>query len=194
MAEPAEKRWTVEEFLAWDDGTDRRDELVDGQVVAMAPPSEAHAAIVINLGAELRSRLKPPCRVLGGAGVRLTDRDGTCYQADLAVTCSPPERARPHVEDPVLIVEVLSPSTEVHDRGRKVEDYSRLPSVNEILLVSSEERRVRSWRRDGPRWIVEDLIGEAELRLDTVPDRSRSPPFTRAAAYELLAGTGRVGI
>ena len=46
MAEPAEKRWTVEEFLAWDDGSDRRDELVGGQIVAMAPPSEAHAAIV----------------------------------------------------------------------------------------------------------------------------------------------------
>ena len=48
MAEPAEKRWTVEEFLAWDDGTDRRYELVSGQIVAMAPPSEAHAAIVSN--------------------------------------------------------------------------------------------------------------------------------------------------
>jgi Uma2 family endonuclease len=45
MAEPAEKRWTVEEFLAWDDGTDRRYELVAGQIVAMAPPSEAHATI-----------------------------------------------------------------------------------------------------------------------------------------------------
>jgi Uma2 family endonuclease len=69
-----------------------------------------------------------------------------------------------------LIVEVLSPSTAVHDRGRKVEDYSRLPSVEEILLVSSEERRVRYWRRDGRRWIVEDLIGEAELRLATIPE------------------------
>ncbi len=179
MAEPAEKRWTVEEFLAWDDGSDRRYELVDGRIVAMAPPSEAHAAIVINLGAELRSRLEPPCRVLGEAGVGLTDRDDTYYQADLAVTCSPPDRARHHVQDPVLIVEVLSPSTEVHDRGRKVEAYSRLPSVQEILLVSSEERRVRSWRRDGHRWIVEDLIGEAELRLDTVPD-----PIPPATIYD----------
>ncbi len=179
MAEPAEKRWMVEEFLAWDDGTDRRYELVDGHVVAMAPPSEAHAAIVINLGAELRSRLKPPCRVLGEAGIRIADRNDTYYQADLVVTCTPPERGRQYPVDPVLIVEVLSPSTEVHDRGRKVEDYSRLPSVKEILLVSSEERRVRSWRRDGRRWIVEDLIGEAELHLDTVP-----APIPLAAIYE----------
>jgi Uma2 family endonuclease len=179
MAEPAEKRWTVEEFLVWNDGTDRRHELADGQLVAMAPPSEAHAAIVINLGAELRSRLRPLCRVLGEAGILIADRSDTYYQADLAITCAPPDRGRQHVLDPVLLVEVLSPTTAVHDRGRKVEDYSRLPSVREILLVSSEERRVRYWRREESRWIVEDLIGEAELRLETVPD-----PIPLAAIYE----------
>ena len=179
MAEPAGKRWTLEEFLAWDDGTDRRYELVEGHVVAMAPPGEAHGTIVANLTGELRNRLKPPCRVVGEAGVVPADRNDTYYQADLLVTCSPPQRGRAHREEPVLIVEVLSPSTEVHDRGRKAEEYSRLPSVREILLVSSEERRVRSWRRDGRRWIVEDLIGEAELRLDTVP-----APIPLAAIYE----------
>ena len=179
MAEPAEKRWTVEEFRAWDDGTDRRYELVDGHVVAMAPPSETHGTIVANLTGELRNRLKPPCRVVGEAGVVPADRNETYYQADLLVTCAPPERGRPHPLNPVLIIEVLSPSTAVHDRGRKVEDYSRLPSVKEILLVSSEERRVRYWRRDGRRWIVEDLIGEAELRLEIVHD-----PIPLGAIYE----------
>jgi Uma2 family endonuclease len=179
MAEPAEKRWTVEEVLAWDDDTDRRYELVEGHIVAMAPPSEAHGTIVANLTGELWNRLKPPCRVVGEAGGVPADRDDTYYQADLIVTCAPPERGRPYPADPVLIIEVLSPSTAVHDRGRKVEAYSRLPSVKEILLVSSEERRLRSWRRDGRRWIVGDLIGEAELRLDTVP-----APIPLAAIYE----------
>jgi Uma2 family endonuclease len=179
MAEPAEKRWTVEEFLAWDDGTDRRYELVDGQIVAMAPPSEAHGTIVANLTIGIGRQLRAPCRVVGEAGVVPTDRDDTYHQADLLVTCSPPARGRPHPVDPVLIVEVLSPSTAVHDRGRKVEDYSQLPSVKEILLVSSEERRVRYWRRDGARWIVEDLIGEAEFRLETVPEA-----IPLAAVYE----------
>jgi Uma2 family endonuclease len=89
MAEPAEKRWTVEEFLSWDDGTDRRYELVDGRVVAIGPPSEAHATIVINLGGQLRSRLRPPCHVLAEFGVRLPDRDDSFHQFDLAVTCAP---------------------------------------------------------------------------------------------------------
>jgi Uma2 family endonuclease len=179
MAELAEKLWTVDDFLAWDDGTDRRYELVDGHVVAMAPPSETHGTIVANLSGDLRNRLKPPCRVVGEAGVVPGDRNDTYYQADLLVTCAAPERGRAYPPEPVLVVEVLSPSTEVHDRGRKVEDYSRLPSVKEILLVSSEERRVRYWRRDGPRWIVEDLIGEAELHLEAV-----SEPIPLAAIYE----------
>ena len=179
MAEPAEKRWTVEEFLAWDDGTDRRYELVGGQIVAMAPPSEAHATIVINLGAELRSRLKPPCRVLAELGVRLPDREDSFYQFDLAVTCAPADPARRYVAEPELIVEVLSPSTALHDRGRKLDHYRQLASLNEILLVASEERRVQHWRRDGTHWVVDDLIGDADLQLATVPD-----PIPLAAIYE----------
>lgn len=158
--------WTIEEFLAWDDGTDRRYELIGGEVSAMAPPGEAHGAIVMNVGAAVRAG--PPCRIIGEAGILLPDRDDTYYQADLAVTCIPADPGRQHVAEPVLIVEVLSPSTAVHDRGRKLDDYCRLASVQEILLVGSEERRVQHWRRDGERWLVENLIGDAHLRLDLI--------------------------
>jgi Uma2 family endonuclease len=179
MAAPAPKRMTVPEFLEWDDGTDRRYELVDGRIVAMAPPSEAHATIIINLGSELRSRLRPPCRVVGEFGVRLPDRDDSFYQFDLAVTCAPADPARHYVAEPELIVEVLSPSTALHDRGRKLDHYRQLPSLKEILLVASEERRVQHWRRNGARWTVDDLIGDADLRLATVPD-----PIPLATIYE----------
>ena len=179
MADAAEKRWTVEEFLEWDDGTDRRHELVDGRIVALAPPSEAHAAIVSNLAIEIRNQLQPPYRLLGRFGVRLAGRDDSFYQFDLAVTCAPADAGRRYVADPILIVEVLSPSTQLHDRGRKLDDYRQLPSVKEILLVASEQRRVQHWRRDGPRWIVEDLIGDADLRLAAAPN-----PIALAAIYE----------
>jgi Uma2 family endonuclease len=179
MAEAAERRWTVEEFLTWDDGTDRRHELVDGRIVATAPPSEAHATIVPNLAMVLHHQLQPGHRVLGEFGVRLEGRDDTFYQFDLAVTCAPADASRRYVAEPILIVEVLSPSTQLHDRGRKLDDYRQLPSVKEILLVGSEQRRVQHWRRDGPRWIVEDLIGDADLRLAATPD-----PIPLAAIYE----------
>ena len=179
MAEPAAKRWTIEEFLAWDDGTDRRYELVGGEVVAMAPTTQEHSAIVSNLDFEIRSRLKPPCRALVEAGVQVPGRTDAHYEADLVVTCTPLSRGLRHTAEPVLIAEVLSPSTAVRDRGLKLDDYRRIPSVREILLVSSEERRVQHWRRDGERWVVEDRIGDAELRLETV-----AAPIPLAAIYE----------
>jgi Uma2 family endonuclease len=139
VAEPAEERWTVEEFLAWGDGTDRRYELVRGQIVAMAPPGEEHSTIVANLTFELRTRLEPPCRLLGQAGIALPGRDDTFYEADLAVTCAQPQPGRRHAPEPILIAEVLSPSTAAHDRTRKLDDHRRLPSVREILLVTGQE-------------------------------------------------------
>jgi Uma2 family endonuclease len=182
MASPAPKRMTVAEFLEWDDGTDTRYELVAGRIVAMAPPVEDHGAIVGNLTFRIGNRLTPPHRAVLQAGIALPGRDDAWYQADLAVTCAPPARGRCHVAEPVLIVEVLSPSTMQHDRGTKLPDYCDLPSVREILLVSSTERRVELWRRDGPRWIVESLIGEAELRLEAI-----DAAIPLAAVYENVA-------
>ena len=91
-----DRRMTVAEFLTWDDGTDTRYELVGGDVVAMTPPLEIHGTVVTNLGAELRSRLRPPCRVVTEAGIVRPGQDDTYYQADLAVTCANcRQRSRP---------------------------------------------------------------------------------------------------
>jgi Uma2 family endonuclease len=169
MAGPARDiSMTLAEFLTWDDGTDTRYELVDGQVRAMAPPAEAHGTIVMNLGALIRAALRAPCRVVAEAGIVPDDRDDTYFVADIAVTCAPPSAGRINVLEPRLIIEILSPSTSDHDRGRKVTAYREIPSVEEILLLSSEARRAELWRREGERWIVEDLIGDALLTLASV--------------------------
>jgi Uma2 family endonuclease len=165
MASPAPKRMTLPEFLEWDDGTDRRYELLDGIPVMMAPPLEAHGELALALGAEILARVKPPCRVISEAGIVISDRADTCYVADLAVTCAPREPGRRMVVEPVLVVEVLSPSTAQVDRWRKVADYRTLASVHEILVVFSDERRVEVQRRTADGWRVEDLIGKAQIRL-----------------------------
>jgi len=165
MATLAPRRMSLAEFLDWDDGTDRRYQLVDGVPVMMAPTLEAHGELVVNLGAEIRSRLGPPCRVISEAGVTVPDRADTYYIADLAVTCAPREPGRRMVAEPVAIVEVLSPSTDQVDRWRKVADYRTLPSVQEIVVVFSDERRVEVQRRTADGWKVEDLIGQAALEL-----------------------------
>jgi Uma2 family endonuclease len=172
MAEAAVSRMTVDEFLRWEDGTDTRHELVDGFVVAMAPPAPAHGRLALALGSEIRAALRsrPPCAVQSEAGIVRPDRDDTCYIADLAVSC---EALRPEdrvIRQPVLIVEVLSPSTSAFDRQSKVADYRQIPSVQEILLIDSQTVFAEILRREEDRWITEIVQGPAAvLSLSSVP-------------------------
>lgn len=173
---------SLAEFLAWDDGTETRYELVDGRPLAMVPPIEAHGTIVANLARHIGNRLKPPCRVVVEAGIIPADRADTWYQPDLVVTCAPAERGARAIPEPRLIVEVLSPSTAAHDRGIKLADYRRLASVEQILLVASEDRHVEVWRRTEDGWKVQDLIGDAAIPLVVDPE-----PLPLAAVYEGVA-------
>lgn len=160
MVEPAERLMTVDEFARWDDGTDTRYELVDGQIFAMAPPGPAHRTIVANVARMVGNRLQPrsPSRAEVEAGVRVTEHRR--WQADLAVTCGP---LMPDTLDPILIVEVLSPSTRARDFADKLPDYKALPSIVEIWLVDSERRWVQVWWREPPGWHGRDHVGAGAL-------------------------------
>lgn len=168
MTDVAEKRMTVAEFLTWDDGTDGRYELIDGRPVAMAPVAPSHSVIVANVTHELKSRLQKPCYLGSEAGVEHPDRSDTFYEADIVVSCTPVAPDMAAIPHPVVVIEVLSPSTVEHDRGRKAYDYRRIPSVQEIVLVASEQRHIVIWRRRGAKWEVEDLIGDAALELEAL--------------------------
>jgi Uma2 family endonuclease len=168
MATPAPKRMSLAEFLEWDDGTDTLYELIDGQVVAMAPARDAHGTIVMNLGLAIGPQLTPPCRIVVNAGITRPERADSYYVAGLAVTCDQPADQRFFLPERRLIVEVLSRSTAAHDRGRKGEEYRHIPSVAAVLFVFSDERRVELWRREGERWVIEDHIGEAAVRLESL--------------------------
>jgi Uma2 family endonuclease len=165
MASHAPQRMTLAAFLEWDDGTDRRYQLVDGVPIVRAPATEAQGELAVALATEIHSRLRPSCRVIARAGITVPERSDTYYIADLAVTCMPQEPGRRIVAEPVLIVEVLSPSTSHVDRLRKLADYRTLASIQEILIVFHDERRVEVQRCTAEGWRVEDLIGKAEIRL-----------------------------
>jgi Uma2 family endonuclease len=171
MSEVAVKRMTVAEFLRWEDGTDTRYELLAGQPVAMAPPAPPHGFLAARLCARIEGALRSrrPCMVQIEAGIARPDRDDTCYVADLAVTCQPPRSGDQLISDPVLIVEVLSPTTGLHDRHTKVADYRRIPSVEEILLIDSTSVFAEVLRREGDRWITEIVRGpQATLSLASI--------------------------
>jgi Uma2 family endonuclease len=174
MAETALKGMTVDEFLHWEDGTDTRYELVNGFVVAMAPPAPPHGRIAVRLGgaidAVLRSRR--PCAVQSEAGIVRPDRDDTCYIADLAVTCEPLQTEDRLIRSPILIVEILSHSTAAFDRQQKVADYRQITSVQEILLIDSQTVFAEVLRREGDHWVTEIVQGPAAtLTLSSVPVR-----------------------
>jgi Uma2 family endonuclease len=171
MSEAAVKRMTLAEFLRWEDGTDTRYELVEGSPVAMAPPAVAHGILALRLGARIDAALRsrPPCYGQSEAGIARPDRNDTCYIADLAVTCTPPKPGQQLLQDPLLIVEILSPGTALHDRQTKVADYRRIAGVAEILLIDSVSRFAEVLRRDGDRWLTEIVRGpEAVLTLASI--------------------------
>jgi Uma2 family endonuclease len=161
MGEAApQARMTVEEFLRWDGEPDVRYELIDGIPVAMNPPWSFHRTIVVTIAGDIRERLRRrrPWRVEAEAGIWISDDD--YWVADLAVTCSPP-RDSEQVEDPSLIIEVLSKSTRGGDLGRKVPDFQDISSVQEIWAVDSERRRVWVYRRESDHWRIDRYVGSA---------------------------------
>lgn len=178
MAEAAAApgRMTTAEFVKWPGEPDVRYELIDGTPVAMNPPMPSHGVIVVSLAAQLDGRLRArrPCRAQADAGVWLSEED--YFVADLAVTCSP-IRNSDRVEDPALLIEVLSQSTQAHDLGTKIPAYQEIGTAQEIWAVDSERRRVWVYRRESDHWRIDRYVGSArftsavvqgELALDDI--------------------------
>jgi Uma2 family endonuclease len=157
MAEPALRRMTLDDFLRWEDGTDTRYELLGGFVVAMAPPAPVHSALAARLTAKIEAALatRRPCLAFAEAGIVRPDRADDFFVADIAVSCTPIVPRAHMVANPILIVEILSPRTELHDRRIKLPAYRAIPSVQEILLVGSYGQYAELHRRSGAQWITE---------------------------------------
>ena len=168
MVEIAVRRMTLDEFLVWDDGTDRRYELIDGVPVAMAPPLADHGDLIGAIAAAIRPRLRRPCRLIVEAGIVPANRGHSYYQADSAVTCRSREGGERYLIEPKVIFEVLSPSTEKEVREIKLPDYRMIPSVSEIVLVHMAERRVELWSRLEGQWHMQELAGDAPMPLPSL--------------------------
>ena len=171
MAEPAIKPMTLDEFLNWNDGTDTHYELIGGFPLAMAPPAAAHRMLAMRLGSRIDSALEKrrPCNAQADAGVIRPERVNTYFEADIAATCEPHEFGQQALKEPFLIVEILSPSTERHDRRVKLPAYRQIEAVQEILLVASDERYAELHRRAGEQWLTEIIRGsDGALRLTSV--------------------------
>ena len=168
MAEPAIKPMSLDEFYVWDDGTETHYELIGGFPVAMAPPAEGHRMLAVRLVTRIDGALaaRRPCNAQIEAGVIRVDRSDTYFEADLAATCEGHEFGRQAIKNPFLIIEILSPSTERHDRRVKLPAYRQIETVREIVFIDSDGVYAEVHRRLGAQWITELLRGpEAVLTL-----------------------------
>ena len=169
MARAADKVWTLEEFLAFDDGTDTSYQLFEGRIAAMNPPLRGHGTLVGRLTRMIGNQLKPPCEVIAEAGIIPVNRRHSWYKADLIATCTPGNYQDQFIAEPVLVVEVLSPTTSATDFNRKLPDYQQMPSMRDVLLVSSMERLIRHWWREPQGWTEHRHRRSATVRLTGLP-------------------------
>jgi Uma2 family endonuclease len=162
-------RMTVDEFLSWAEDEPGRYELFRGEVHAMSPEGVGHAerkgAIYTSLVAAIRAR-QLPCHALpDGATVRIDDM--TAYEPDALVYCG--EKLSPEaieVPNPIIIVEVLSPSTRRVDVSLKLIGYFRLPSVAHYLIVDPAQPSIVHHARQPNGDILTRIVTAGTIRLD----------------------------
>ena len=176
MADVALKPMTLEEFLRWDDGTETHYELIGGFPVAMAPPAAAHRMLAARLVTQIETSLaaRRPCNAQTDAGLIRPDRADSYFEADIAASCERHAVGQQGLVEPFLIIEILSPSTERHDRRVKLPAYRLIPSVQEIVLIDSDGMYAEVHRRSAAQWIIEIVRGrDAMLSLASVPVEAR---------------------
>lgn len=178
-------RMRVADFIEMirDRPDEERWELLDGEAVPMAPASERHNQICMNLGRQLGALAdKVGCRALAGMSVRNDFVDDFAPIPDIIVRCGPllPDG---YARDPLVAAEVLSPSPMNNDRGRKAEFYQGLQTLRSYLIIYQEEARVELWSRgNGPDWFLR-VLG----RDDTIPLPDLGGEIPVAALYNGLS-------
>ncbi len=168
MSHAATTIMDVDAFLVWAEGRDGRWELRDGRPVMMAPERAIHALTKyaaqesLKAGIEragLASRMFPD-----GMTVRIHSR--TAFEPDALVVCPSPTLDSIEIPNPVVVVEVLSPSTAGDDHGPKLDGYFALPSV-EHYLIPDPDRRVMIWHKRGQAGAIETrILRDGLIRLD----------------------------
>lgn len=177
MSAPASERLTEQEYLTRERQAETKSEYLGGRVFALAGATERHILVTGNVFATLHVQLRShPCRVYSNDMRVKVDAAGFYSYPDIAVVCGEPRFEDDELDtllNPTLIVEVLSPSTESYDRGKKFELYRKIESFVEYLLVAQDrpflEHHVRC--PDGS-WLMHETTSlDAVLQLESIACR-----------------------
>jgi Uma2 family endonuclease len=175
-AQPNPKRkYTIEEYIELLKNSDERFEYFDGEIVSMASGKISHGGIVANLIFSLKNKLDDrPCQTFGGDVAVKTTREQPFRLPDVSVVCGDPIieelQGIEMLLNPILIGEVLSPSTASYDHGGKFMAYQAIESFREYLLVEQDRPHVtRYLRQPDGQWLRADVIGlESEVLLESL--------------------------
>lgn len=190
MSAQTKKRWTVEEYLALERSSDEKHEFIDGEVYAMSGASLKHNRIVGSTYASLFNQLvNKPCEPLpSDMLVKINQRNYT--YPDISVVCGKaqlePDAPLDTLLNPTLIVEVLSPSTEKYDRGKKFDLYRTLPSLQEYLLIAQDEYRIERYlRQSDGNWVFTAGVGiDASIELPSISAALKLVDVYRQVTFE----------
>jgi len=193
MSVQPKTRYTVEEYLKLEESTREKHEFFQGEVFAMSGANEAHDLIVLNVGAELRQKLRgKPCRVYPSDLRVKVDPSGLCTYPDVVVVCGQPRFEQPGetLLNPTLLVEALSDSSEAYDRGRTSEQYRTMASLTDYLLIAQDRVLVEHYSREPEdRW----LLHAANRMQDSIAIDSLGCTLPLAEVYFNVPETGAVG-
>jgi Uma2 family endonuclease len=173
----ANQKMSAAEYLDWDRQQTVRHEFFDGEVVSQAGGTRTHSLIGTNTSRAIGNLLDDHECEAHGSDMRI-HIEATGYYAypDVSVVCPPVEgEADDVISNPVLVVEVLSPSTEDFDRGTKFGHYRQIPSLRDYLVISQDKARIEHHSRteDG-LWLLRDVEGLDETLHLTSLDRDLS--------------------
>ncbi|MCA9624807.1 MAG: Uma2 family endonuclease [Myxococcales bacterium] len=187
-----DRRATYADYLAVEQNSDHRHELIDGVIVAMAGGSDEHNAIAGRLAMLLGMRLEGACRYYSPDQRFWIPSSARGRYADGAIIWGRPEHP-PHdgqaSVNPVVVIEVLSPSSEGDDEGDRRADFQSLASAQAYVLVAQDQRAVRIYRRVGGQWGQEPELHLGEGSFD-LPMLTR--PVTVTEIYDnILDDQGR---
>jgi len=162
--------YTPEQYLEDELKRTYRCEYVDGQIFAMATDvSREHCIIVGNIGGILNSHLKTTSCQAFTTHIKLHIKNKCFYYPDIMVGCEPKDDHKYYLEQPLLIIEVLSDSTKSIDRREKLLAYQTISSLKEYVIISQTEFLVEIYRRDDQnKWWKTDYVGEEIVELKSM--------------------------
>ena len=170
---PKKRKYTPAEYLALEEKAETKSEYWNGEIVAMAGGNINHQQVVSNLTVEITNKVKGRCRVFPSEMKVWVKKRDKFFYPDLTVICGQPsfyKNRRDTIDNPRLIIEVLSKSTASFDRAEKFLSYQTLKSLEEYVLVSQEKPIVEQHiKREDGNWIYQATIGvESSVRFPSI--------------------------